>query len=151
MINDTPKTTSTAMPRWRKPTVSTRKIRTLKAKAQSGTSDAIGATSNTSPKEIAQLSDKIPQVINNPVTQNHIRPSKLIRRALRFTGSDVTNKITPNDTVAWTIVANIGLGISSTPSLVKGCVIPRAKDAPRGKTNTQIGQFRGIFPDPVVE
>ena len=123
----------------------------LRAKAQSGTSDAIGATSNTSPNEMAQFSERIPQLINTPVTQNHFRPPGPILRNLRLTGRDVTKKITPSDIVAWTIDANIGLGISSIPSLVKGCVIPRAKDAPRGKANAQIGQLRGNFFDPSVE
>ena len=44
------------------------------------------------------------------------------------------------DTEPKTNVAKNGLGISDNPILIIGCIIPRVKEAPNGKSNTHNGQ-----------
>lgn len=84
--------------------------------------------------------ERIPNALIIPLIVNHFSPfDDFSNRLVLFVKTKMTANINV-DTEPKTNVAKNGLGISDNPILIIGCIIPRAKEAPNGKSNTHNGQ-----------
>ena len=84
--------------------------------------------------------ERIPNALIIPLIVNHFSPfGDFSKRLVLFVKTKMTANINV-DTEPKTKVAKYGLGISDNPILIIGCIIPRAKEAPNGKSNTHTGQ-----------